>query len=140
MADETVARDRRVFAPVPQRITFEIDGQAVETDLYNFLDLPVKDSVSVYTLEDEMRASEGGFAAMTEYMQKILALLCPKLEPDLVAKLVPRQLQEAIAASHGVTVPLPVAGTAPVPASPSPSAGSTTPAPPASAGGPSTSN
>lgn len=135
------AQDRRVFAPVPQRITFVLvdDGTRVDADLYNFMDLPVKDAIGVYAAEDEMRAdTSGGFPALMGYLRRLLALLCPGLDPDVIARLTPRQLQDAIAASHGVAVPSPAAGGEDA-ASPSPSAASTTPSPPSSTGVPPTS-
>ena len=120
--------DLKTFAPTPQRITFVIQGTPVQTELYNFLDLPVKDALAVYTLEDEMRAAPGGFPEFVGYLRKIVALLCPRLEPEQIEALVPRHLQDALAASHGVTLPPPGAegGGA---ASPSPSAPSTTRSP-----------
>lgn len=129
---------RLVFAPIAQTVTFMIDGVAVQTDLYNFLDLPVKDALAVYALEDEMRAASAAWPDLIEHMRRIIRLLCPKLEQTHLDALVPRQLQDAIAASHGVVLPPPGAEAAGA-ASPSASAGSTTPSPPASTGDPGTS-
>jgi hypothetical protein len=127
MADD-VARDRRLFAPTPQRIAFLIDGERVETDLYNWMDLPVKESIAVYTAEEEMRTdTAGGYPALMGHLRRLVALLCPRLDADWIERLTPRQLHEAVGASHGVAVPSPEAeGSA---ASPSPSAVSTTRSP-----------
>lgn len=114
--------DRRVFAPTPQLVTLVIGEREVEAALYNFLDLPTKDALAVYGLEDELRAAEG-WPAQVEVMRKIARLLLPRLDSEHHDALSPRQLQEVIAASHGVDNP-------PVPAeaaASSPSAGSTTP-------------
>lgn len=123
-----MADDRRTFAPRPQPVTFLIQGTPVAADLYNFLDLPVKDSLTVYALEDEMRAASDNWADLTDLMRRIVRLLCPGLDDAQVDALTPRQLQEAIGASHGVPDPLPEAGAGGA-ASPSASAASTTPSP-----------
>lgn len=128
MAEDTPARDRRVFAPTPQRVAFVIRGIVVETDLYSFLDLPMKDALAVYALEDEMKTATGGWPALVEYMRRLLRLLCPSLLDEDLDALTPRQLQEALGASHGVT-DLPPPGAEADPSASSASASSTTTSP-----------
>jgi hypothetical protein len=134
MADE-FARDLRVFAPQPRRIQFVLfdGGHVVDTVVYHFMDLPCQAAIQVYAIEEELRTSGDGFAGLVDCLQRLVALLCPKLSRDELELLTPRQLQEAVAASHEVTVPRAGAEGA---ASPSPSAPSTTPSPSASTGDP----
>jgi hypothetical protein len=139
----STADDRLIFRPHPRRITFVIRGVEVETDLYHFMDLPVKDSESVLEIENELQqAREAGgrldYPAMNAGLRRTVRLLCPQLPDDALEALVPRQLQDAINASYGVAGPPPGAEAGPA-ASPSASAASTTPSPPASTGAPSTS-
>jgi hypothetical protein len=137
MPDATVARDVLVFAPRPQTVVFVIDGARVETNLYNFLDLPMQHALEVYALEDDMAATKGDFAALLKCSREIVRRLCPDLSADHVDRLVPSQMQAAIAASHGVDRDNPprVAGVT-VGAAGSHSADSVTPSPPAISGVP----
>lgn len=137
MADPAVARDVLIFAPTPRRVVFVIDGENVETDLYNFLDLPAKASMEVYHLEDEMHATREDFDKLLDLTREIVRRLCPKLAPEQLNGLVPSQMQAAISASHGVDggTPREAGVTA---ASPSPSAGSFTDSPPSTTGDPTT--
>lgn len=131
-----LAQDRLLFAPTPKPIAFGLlDGRVIETELYSFMDLPAKQSITVALIEDEMKAdTSGGWPALVGYLQRLVALLCPHLDPALIEQIAPRHLQAAIAASHGVALPPEGAGGE---ASPSPSAPSTTPSPSASTGAPS---
>jgi hypothetical protein len=135
-----MAEELRTFRPLSLRVTFEIDGRAVETTLYGFQDIPCKDAEAFFELDRELQQAraEGRFdyAAMNALLRKQVRLICPQLEPEQIDALRPRQMQEAVTASYEVGRPPLEAGGAGA-ASPSPSAASTTPSPTASTGGPS---
>lgn len=138
MPESAAERDRQVFAPRPKPITFVLDdGTTVATELFNFMDLPLKEAQEVYLIEEEMRADTvGGFVALVGYLRRLVVLLCPKLDPAVVEHLAPRQIQDAIGASYGVVLPSPEAEGARAASNPSPSAGSITSSPTASTGAP----
>jgi hypothetical protein len=120
---DATTRARRIFAPRPEVVVFEIDGQDVETELWNFMDLPAKSSLRVYELESHL-SGEKAYAEIIDCEREIVGLLCPALAPEHVAALTPRQMQDAIAASHGVVDSRPPMAESPETPSPSPGTGS----------------
>lgn len=134
MADD----DRTLFAPTPVPVTFMIRGVRVETELYLWQDLPVKDALAVHALGDEMREAAPTWTETLPYLQRIVRVFCPSLDQHALEELSTRQLQSAIATAYGGAVdprPAVEAGAA----SPSPSAASTTLSPASTAGDPTSS-
>ena len=128
MADETL------FAPAPLRVRFVLRDRTVPTELYRWIDLPVKDAATVHALENELRDGAPGWHETTVALQKIVRLFCPALAPADLEALSMAQLQAAIATAYG-PAPDPPAAEAGA-ASPSPSAASITRSPGSTTGAP----